>query len=79
MSQKGQKPTSLMASLTKNLKPKNETFFSLQTRSLAESFEGLNSSLAQSAKELCVDEATENCCFRQISKYKYIVPWQPMY
>jgi len=44
-----------MISLTKNPKPKN--FFSLQTRRLAESFEGLNSSLALTALEifLCKD------------------------
>jgi len=36
----------------RNLKPKN--FFSLQTRRLAESFEGLNRSLALTALELCL-------------------------
>jgi len=51
MSQNGLKPTSLMMSLTKNLKPK--IYFSLQTRRLAEYFESLNSSLAQLAEELC--------------------------
>jgi len=51
MSQNGQKPTSLMTSLTKNDNPQN--LFSLQTRRLAKSFEGLNSSPAQSAEELC--------------------------
>jgi len=35
-----------MTSLTKDLKPKTKIFFSLQTRRLTESFEGLNSSLA---------------------------------
>jgi len=52
MSQNGQKPTSLMTSLTKTLKLK-KNFFSLQTQRLAKSFEGLNSSLVQSAKEIC--------------------------
>jgi len=53
MSQNGQKRTSLMTALTKkwNTKPKN--FFLLQTRRLAESFKGSNSSLAQSTVELC--------------------------
>jgi len=41
-----------MMSPTKNLKPKTKNIFSLRTRRLAESFEGLNSSLAQSAGEL---------------------------
>jgi len=45
------KSTPLMKSLTKNPKPKK--IFSLQTQRLAKSSEGLNSSLAQSAKELC--------------------------
>jgi len=46
-----------MMSPTKNPKPKN--FFSLQTGRLAKSFEGLNSSLAQSTGELrsCKDLA----------------------
>jgi len=39
-----------MTSLTKQPEPKN--FFSLQTQRLAESFVGLNSSLAHSAPEL---------------------------
>jgi len=30
---------------------------------LADPFEPLNSSLAQSVEELGVDKATENCCF----------------
>jgi len=46
----GPKPTSFMTSLTKNTKP--PIFFSLQTRRLAKSFEGLNHSLAQAADEL---------------------------
>jgi len=43
------KTTSLMTSLTKNPQPPTQKFFRVQTRRLAESFEGLNSSLAQSA------------------------------
>jgi len=35
------------------MKPKAKNFFSLLTRRLAESFEGLNSSLAQSVEKLC--------------------------
>jgi len=49
MSQNGQKPTSLMMFLTKNLKPKICSFIA---RRLIESFEGLNSSLARLAEEL---------------------------
>ena len=41
-----------MTSLTKNTKPKTKNFFSLQTWRLAESFESLNSSLAQLVKGL---------------------------
>jgi len=43
-----------MTSLTKKLETENQKYFSLQTRRLAGSFEGLklNSSLAQSAEEL---------------------------
>jgi len=48
LNQKVQKPTPIMTSPTK----KPETFFSLQTRRLAECFEGLDSSLAQSTGEL---------------------------
>jgi len=40
-------------SLTKNLKPKTKKFFSFQTQRLADSFEGLNRSLAQLVEELC--------------------------
>jgi len=40
-----------MMSLTKNHQPPTENFFSLQTRRLAESFEGLISSLTQSTEE----------------------------
>jgi len=36
-----------------NHKKTKQICFSLQTQRLAESFEGLNSSLAQSAEELC--------------------------
>jgi len=52
MGQNGQKPTSLMTSLKKKKKPKPK-IFSLETQRLAQSFEGLNSSLAQSLEELC--------------------------
>jgi len=37
----------------KKMKPKTKNFFSSQTQRLAESFDGLNSSLAQLAEELC--------------------------
>jgi len=50
MSQSGQKDTSLMISLMKKRDPH---FFSLQIQRLAESLQGLNSSLVQSAKEIC--------------------------
>jgi len=52
MSQNGRKTTSLMKSLTKNCNPQPKNFFSLQMRRLTKSFEGLVSSLAQSAEEL---------------------------
>jgi len=35
----------------------------VQTRRLADPFEPLNSSLAQSAESYGVGKATENCCF----------------
>jgi len=50
---KGQTPTPLMTSLTKNLKSKTKKIFSLQTRRLVESFGGLNSSLAKLTGQLC--------------------------
>jgi len=53
MSQSGQKHTSLMTSVTKKQTPKPIHSFSFQTQRLAESFEDLNSSLAQSPEELC--------------------------
>jgi len=40
-----------MMSLTKNSQPPTKKFF-VQTKKLAESFKGLNGSLAQSAEEL---------------------------
>jgi len=43
----------LWRQLQKKTKPKTKTFFSLHIQGLAESFEGLNSSLAQSAEDLC--------------------------
>jgi len=49
MSQNDPKTTSLMTSVTKN-QPKN--FFQVQSTRLANPFEPLNSSLAQSAEEL---------------------------
>jgi len=52
MSQNNPKTTSLIMLLTKNLQPPTIKFFQVQTRTLAESFEGLNSSLAQLAEEL---------------------------
>jgi len=53
MSQNYPKTTSLMASFTKNPQPRNQkVFFRVQTRRLADPFEPLNSSLAQSAEEL---------------------------
>jgi len=38
LSQNGQKPTPLMMSSTKKLKPKTKNFFSVQTRRLVKSF-----------------------------------------
>jgi len=52
MSQNDTRTTSLMVSLTKNPHPPSKKFFRVQTRRLANPFEPLNSSLAQSAEEL---------------------------
>jgi len=52
MSKNGPKTTLLRTSLTKYPQPPTKNFFQVQTISLAESFNGLNSSLAQSAEEL---------------------------
>jgi len=52
MSQNGPKTTSLMTSLAKNLQPPTKNFFQVQSRRLTKSFDGLNSSLAQSEEEL---------------------------
>jgi len=51
-SQNSQKPTPYMMSLTKNMKPKTKNFFHCCLGDLL-NLEGLNSSLAQSAAELC--------------------------
>jgi len=52
-----------MMSLTKNPKHKIKKFFQVRTRRLAKSFEGLNSSLTQSAEELwtCKDTCKLLC------------------
>ena len=63
MSQNDPKTTSLMTSVTKNPQPPTKKFFRVQSRRLADPFEPLNSSLAQSADELGVGKATKNCCF----------------
>jgi len=42
-----------MTSFIKNCNPNPKQIFALQTRRLSESFEGLNSSVAQLAEELC--------------------------
>jgi len=52
MSQNGPKTSLLMMSLTKNPQPSTKNFFRVLTRRLADSFEPLNSSLAQSTEEL---------------------------
>jgi len=53
MSQNDPKTTSLMTSLTKNSHPPVKNFFfRVQSTRLADPFEPLNSSLAQSAEEL---------------------------
>jgi len=51
MSQNGPKTTLLVMLVTKNLQPPTKKLFRVQTR-LADPFEPLNSSLAQSAEEL---------------------------
>jgi len=52
MSQNDPKTTLLMTSVTKNPHPTTKTFFLVQSTRLADPFEPLNSSLAQSAEEL---------------------------
>jgi len=52
MSQNDPKTTSLVTPVTKNLHPQPKNFFRLQSTRLADPFEPLNSSLAQSAEEL---------------------------
>jgi len=52
MSQNDPKTTSLMTSVTKNPHPQPKNFFRVQSTRLANPFEPLNSSLAQSAEEL---------------------------
>jgi len=61
-----------MTSLTKN--PKTKNYFSLQTRRSAESFEGLNSSLAQSTGELWSCKVAQISAQCVISKYNILVP-----
>ena len=52
MSQNDPKTTSLMMSVTKNPHPQPKNVFLVQSTRLANPFEPLSSSLAQSAKEL---------------------------
>jgi len=52
ISQNDTKTTSLMTSLTKNLYLPTKKIFQAQCTTLADPFETLNSTLAQSAKEL---------------------------
>jgi len=52
MSQNDPKTTSLMTSVRKNPHPQPKIFFRVQSTRLADPFEPLNSSLAQSAEEL---------------------------
>ena len=52
IAKKVRKPPPIMMSPTSNPKPKTKSFILIQTRRLAESVDGLNSSLAQSAGEL---------------------------
>ena len=52
MSQNDPKTTSLMTSVTKNPHPPTKKFFRVQSIRLANPFESLNSSLAQSVEEL---------------------------
>jgi len=58
-------------------KPKTKKIFSLQTRRLVESFEGLNSSLGAIGGAMQLVRQLETAGFRLISKYEYIIPWQP--
>jgi len=49
---RSRKYTVIVTSSAENHTPKTKTFFSISTRRLAESVDGLNSSLAQSTGEL---------------------------
>jgi len=52
MSQNDPKTTLLMTPVTKNPQPPSKNFFRVKSTRLADPFEPLNSSLAQSAEEL---------------------------
>jgi len=74
MSQNDPKTTSLITSVTKNLHPPTKDFFQVQSTRLADLFEPLNSSLAQSAEELGRWQGNRNMLFfRPKSMYEYIV------
>jgi len=73
MNQIGQKLTSLMTSLTKNLNPKSKNFFHL---SLLRVRTALYSTISRGAMLLL--RHVERLDVRLISKYEYIVPWQWM-
>jgi len=64
-----------MTSVIKNLQhPTKKIFFRVQSTRLADPFEPLNSSLAQSAEELGRWQGNRKLLFfRPKSKYKYIV------
>ena len=67
-----------MTSLTKSRKLKTKNLFWLQTWRLAESFKGLNSSLAQSADVLCGCQVNQNIPdFRLFSKHAVFICRQP--
>jgi len=64
----------LITSPTKNLKPKTKNYFLLQTRRLAKSFKGLNSSLAQSTSELWMLQSGAKIVAQcMVSKYEYLI------
>jgi len=66
-----------MTSPTKKTKSKTFQFFSMQTVRLAASFEGLNSSLAQSPGELwSCKSGLKMFAERGIWKYEYFVYWR---
>ena len=76
MSQNGPQTTSHMMSLTKNQQPQPKILFRVQTKRLAESFEGLNFEQLLSAiggGAMALVKQSKTAGFRPIFRYKHIV------